>query len=163
MGKILALTLLLGLALAQQAVPNSPFVDVPPCHWAKEAVDRITDPAAVAKPQPTASLAVNAVQQIFEGLRCNNTEWSAKFIAGAPNVFMLGASKLNGFELKNLQTTISGNTARVRFQVVANLATGTLTRSGEARLNFTAEGWKTDYATLTALNLPVFPLSLSKP
>ncbi|MER3483809.1 MAG: hypothetical protein C4332_12305 [Meiothermus sp.] len=146
-----------GLGLAQQATQGSAFVDVAPCHWAKEAVDRITDASAVAKPQPSASLAANAVQQVFEGLKCGNPEWSAKFIAGAPSSFLLGASKLNGFELRNVQTSVAGNTARVRFQVVANLATGAVTRSGEARLSFTPEGWKTDYATLSALNLPVFP------
>jgi hypothetical protein len=157
MKRFLALVLLLGLGLAQQAPQGSAFVDVPPCHWAKEAVDRITDASAVAPPQPSAALAANAVQQVFEGLKCGDPQWSARFIADAPNVFLLGASKLSGFELRGLQARVSGNTATVRFQVIAHLASGTLTRSGEVRLSFSPDGWKSDYATLAGLNLPVFP------
>jgi hypothetical protein len=93
---------------------------------------------------------------VFEGLKCGDTAWSARFIEGASGGFA-AALKIGNFELQNVQTQISGNNATVRFSLVVNLGNQTVRRNGAAQLVFGNEGWKVGYASLVALNLPVFP------
>ena len=156
--KHLAAVLVLGLGfgLAQNQTPTFTFVDVPPCHWAAGAVGRLASVETSARPERSALLAVNAVQQVFEGLKCGDTAWSARFIEGASGGFA-AALKIGNFELQNVQTQISGNNATVRFSLVVNLGDQTVRRNGAAQLVFGAEGWKVGYGSLVALNLPVFP------
>lgn len=150
MGLTVGLTVFLGLGLAQ-------FVDVPPCHWAKGAIETLTKTEAQSKPQPTAFLAANAVQQVFEGLKCGDTRWSARFILNAPNAFVEGAGKLQGFELQNVRVQISGNQATVKVTLRLNLGAQAMNQMAEFRLSFTEQGWKVDYRGLAALGLWVFP------
>lgn len=57
----------------------------------------------------------------------------------------------------NLQTQLSGNQATLRFRLLAVLDGAPVRRSGEAQLVFGEQGWQVVYASLAALNLPVFP------
>ena len=70
---------LVGLAQAQTA-----YVDVPPCHWAVEAINTVSAGDKVT-PAQSASNAQNAVRQVFEGMQCGNPAWTSKFIADAPS------------------------------------------------------------------------------
>lgn len=149
MKPLFALALFLGLGLAQ-------FVDVPPCHWARGAVDSLSQ-GQQARPQATPLLAVNAVQQVFEGLKCGDPGWSARFILNPPNAFGEGRARLEGFELQNVRTQVSGNQATVQATVRVNLGAQVLSRTGEFRLAFTDQGWKVDYGSLSGLGLAIFP------
>lgn len=149
MKSLVALAVFLGLGLAR-------FVDVPPCHWARGAVDSLSQ-GQPARPQATAFLAANAVQQVFEGLKCGDAGWSARFIQNPPSAFVEGRARLEGFELQNVRTQVSGNQATVRATLKVNLATQVISRTGEFRLAFTQEGWKVDYGSLSGLGLAIFP------
>lgn len=153
--KSLALILIaLGGAFAQNQTPS--FVDVPPCHWAAGAVGRLASPETAARPERSALLALNAVQQVFEGLKCGDTRWSARFI-DRPSSAFVAALKIGNFELRNAQAQISGDNATVRFSLVVDLGERTVRRDATARLVFGGEGWKVAYDSLVALDLPVFP------
>lgn len=159
MRTFLILLLLGGLSLAQSQpqAGTSPFIDVPPCHWARAAVEAIARPDSNLRPQPTALLAENALRQVFEGLKCNDPVWSERFLQSPAPGFGQSEVGLKGFELSGLQTVVSGNQATVRFRLSALLNGTSLERSGTVRLLFTEVGWKVDYASLATLNLSLFP------
>ncbi|RIH86532.1 hypothetical protein Mlute_01237 [Meiothermus luteus] len=152
---ILLLALLGGIALAQPG--TSPFVDVPPCHWAREALQAIARPDPNARPAPSALLAENALRQVFEGLRCNDPRWSERFLLNPSPAFGQGPAGLRGFELAVEQVQISGRQATLRFALSVLLESGPLRRRGAAQLSFGEQGWKVVYASLVDLELPFFP------
>ncbi|GEM84400.1 MAG: hypothetical protein KatS3mg074_233 [Meiothermus sp.] len=159
MQRFLILLLLGGSSLAQgqPQAGTSPFVDVPPCHWARAAVEAISRPDPNQRPQASVLLAENALRQVFEGLKCNDPVWSERFLQNPAPGFGQSEVGLRGFELSGLQTVVSGNQATIRFRLSALLNSTTLERSGTVRLLFTEQGWKVDYASLATLNLPLFP------
>lgn len=136
------------------------FVDVPPCHWAAQAINQIsgTDQAPV---QSTASLASNALEQVFAGLRCDDVNWSVRFVADAPESFAQGGT-LKGYTLSALETRVQGAQASVRYRLSVTIersgTTSTAARSGTAQLQADpGTGWRVTYASLKAMNLPIFP------
>ncbi len=152
----LFITLLLtatGLAFAQNPTP---FVDVPPCHWAADAVGRIAGEPQVTEAQTSTYLVENAVQQVFEGLRCGNLTWSAYFLNDVP-AGTAPQGTLESFSLSNVGSSISGDNASVSFTVMAVVDGQTYTREGEANLLFTDGRWAVDYSSLAALGLPILP------
>ncbi|WP_051195664.1 S-layer homology domain-containing protein [Meiothermus rufus] len=138
------LLLVLGMALAQGA-PRGRFVDVPPCHWAAEAV-RVLAARGLFQGYPATAreLAENALRQVFEGLRCGETSWSLEFLEGAPPSFG-AAPRIDGFELRGLQTRLSGDRGTIAFEVVVSQEGVVYTRRGTARLVFVQQGWKVLY------------------
>jgi hypothetical protein len=155
---LLAGLAVLGLVGAQQA-PRSAFVDVPPCHWAAEAVRVLAARGLIqGYPADRRELAENALRQVFEGLKCGDPEWSLEFLEGAPSSFTSDpADRLEGFELRGLQSRIDGDRASIAFQVVASHKGVVYTRGGTARLVFVQPGWKVLYESLVVLELPFFP------
>ena len=141
------------LAFAQSPTP---FVDVPPCHWAADAVGRIAGEPQVTGAQTSIYLVENAVQQVFEGLKCGNLEWSAYFLTDVPaGTTPRGA--LESFALSDVGSSISGTNASVSFTVTAVVDGQTYTREGEANLLFADGRWAVGYSSLAALGLPVLP------
>ncbi|MCX7782229.1 MAG: hypothetical protein N2318_01120 [Meiothermus sp.] len=159
MKRLLALLLLGSLAPAtgQPQSGTSPFVDVPPCHWARAAVEAISQPDPSLRPQASALLAENALRQVFEGLKCNDPAWSERFLQNPAPGFGRSEANLRNFELSGMQTQVAGNRATIRFRLTAVLNGTALQRSGRAQLVFTEQGWKVDYGSLATLNLSVFP------
>lgn len=152
--------LLLGsLALAQGQPQSgaSPFVDVPPCHWARAAVEAISRPEPTVRPQASVVLAENALRQVFEGLKCNDPVWSERFLQNPTPGFGRSEANLSNFELSGLQTQVVGNQATIRFRLTVVLDGSIVRRSGTAQLMFVEQGWKVDYSSLATLNLSVFP------
>lgn len=147
----------LTLAQAQTQAGTSPFVDVPPCHWARAAVEAIARPDPNIRLQPTALLAENALRQVFEGLKCSDPVWSERFLQNPSAAFGRAPARLNAFELEALQTQFAGNRATLRFNLTAVLDGSPVRRSGEARLIFGEQGWRVEYDSLVTLNLPLFP------
>ena len=142
-----------GLAFAQSPTP---FVDVPPCHWAADAVGRIAGEPQVTEAQTSTYLVENAVQQVFEGLKCGNLTWSAYFLNGVP-AGTAPQGTLESFSLSNVGSSLSGTNASVSFTVMAVVDGQTYTREGEANLLFTDGRWAVDYSSLAALGLPILP------
>ncbi len=139
------------------------FVDVPSCHWATEAINNTTGTEKIV-PARNASLAQNAVQQVFEGLRCGDPKWALKFINGAPIALegIVSSKTLRSFDLRVNAVTINGTSAsatanlEVRYQQGAQLITAKRTATMRLRAN-DATGWQVEYASLAGLNLPIFP------
>ena len=139
---------------------QSNFVDVPPCHWASQAINQVS---GLDRPQPESSarLATNALEQVFAGLQCDNLNWSVRFVAGAPETFAQ-AGTLKGYTLDALETRVQGAQATVRYRLSVTIersgTTSTTTRSGTAQLQADpGTGWRVAYASLKAMNLPIFP------
>jgi hypothetical protein len=137
---------------------RTPFVDVPPCHWAAPAIGQISGRLEVSPEQVRGSnyLAENALRQVFEGLRCGDLEWSANFMTGTPSG-TTPVGTLSGFELRNVVSAISDTSATITFELTAVIDGATLERSGSAELVFQDERWLVSYPSLAALDLPFFP------
>jgi hypothetical protein len=139
------------------------FVDVPSCHWATEAIN-VTAGTERIIPARTAALAQNAVQQVFEGMRCGDPKWALKFISGAPAALeaVVSSKALRSFTLKPGATTLNGTNAtttatlEVQYQQGTQLVTAKRTATMRLRAN-DATGWQVEYASLASLNLPIFP------
>lgn len=147
---------LIWLVLVSSSVSFAQFVDVPPCHWAAEAVRTISNPAAV---QPSAlsnpQLVVNSLEQVFEGLKCGDAEYTKGFLQGFPAGF--APRKIEGFNLTTSDVSVSGATATLRFNLNLSVAGSVQRRSAQARLQLVNNRWLVGYADLKALGLPMFP------
>jgi hypothetical protein len=140
----------MALTIASGRAQNT-FVDVPPCHWAAQAIDQVSG----------LDQAVNALEQVFAGLRCENVNWAVRFVAGAPETFAQGGT-LKGYTLNALETRVQGAQASVRYRLSVTLdrsgTTSTSTRTGTVQLQADpGTGWRVMYASLKAMNLPIFP------
>jgi hypothetical protein len=139
---------------------QSTFVDVPPCHWAAQAIEQVSGTDR-AQPQSTAPLAVNALEQVFAGLQCENLNWAVRFVVGAPDTFAQGGT-VKGYTLNALETRVQGAQATVRYRLSVTLdrsgTNSTVTRTGTVQLQADpGTGWRVMYASLKAMNLPIFP------
>ena len=148
-------------ALAPRAAAQ--FVDVPPCHWAAEAVNRLAAGGVVqGAPSPGPQLATNALRQVFEGLKCGDAAWTARFLTGAPAALAasVAARPVRDFELTVLETRAAANAATIRYRVTVTPpdAARATTVTGTARATFDAEaGWRVEYASLLESGLAFLP------
>jgi hypothetical protein len=145
---------LLSLAHAQTA-----YVDVPSCHWAVSAINQVSS-GDQPTPAQNASNAQNAVRQIFEGMVCGDSSYTKKFIADAPATLdaLVKQKPLRSYVASFGRTVVSGNTATVAVNLTLTLATGVQRRSATLSLiGDSKTAWKVSYASLTSLNLTVFP------
>ncbi len=143
-----------------QTPATSPFVDVPPCHYAAAAIARIATPTVPTTEQKLTSRyrAANALNQVFEGLRCGTPSWSGRFVRGAPASFgTTQATELAGFRLENVRLDLLGARGTIRFDVVTVFNGQTIRRQGQTDLVFVDDDWHVTYAGLAALGLPFFP------
>lgn len=139
------------------------FDDVPPCHWAAEAVRKVASAGIfVGFPPDPAYDSVNALRQVFEGLRCGRPSWSTRFLSGAPDAFASQEGpSLVRFRLVPKVVSSSANKVDVAFRLTAVFEQDgvqrTLARRGTAALTRTEAGWKVAYGELAGLDLPFFP------
>jgi hypothetical protein len=141
----------------------TPFVDVPDCHWASQAINISVD-RSVATPAKTALTAQNALRQVFEGMQCGSADWVSRFVDAAPSGLAGIASQrvVRGFNLTFTKVVVNGAKASVGFNIALtytqNGGAVTVKRSGTANLVANDEtAWKVAYASLAGLNLPIFP------
>lgn len=148
---------------AGEASASFAFSDVPPCHWAAGAVaDVAGDGIFVGFPPDPGYDGVDALRQVFEGLRCGEPAWSLRFMSGAPDAFAArGGPVLVSYTLEPGIASVSADRAVLRFRLRAvvdrNGTQRTLTRRGTATATRTGAGWQVAYADLAALDLPFFP------
>ncbi len=151
-------------AAGSDAAGGAPaFADVPPCHWAAAAVAKVARTGIfVGYPPDPRYLSVNALRQVFEGLKCGDPAWSLRFLTGAPGTFAAtGGPTLSRFTLSPSVVSLSKTNARLAFKLTAVIDAGgaqrTLVRQGSVTATHTSAGWRVAYADLAALDLPVFP------
>lgn len=160
-----ALALSVGLAFtgaaSEQQAPEPAFADVPPCHWAAEAVNRLADKGIfIGFPPEPAYLSVNALRQVFEGLRCADPTWSLRFLDGAPAGFGEGPVVLAGFALEAELLELSAEWASIAFTVTLNMEEAGIrrveVREGTAVALRDGEGWRVAYESLAGLEPTLF-------
>lgn len=165
MRRIMIVLLLTALAAAPWtlAAPGAWFEDVPPCHWAAEAVAEVAELGIfIGFPSDGAYDSVNALRQVFEGLRCGDPSWSLRFLQGAPAVFGLApVADLAGFALEPTLLELHDDRATVSFALTAVLVEAgverTETRAGSVTLRSDGHGWRVAYGELAELDLALFP------
>jgi hypothetical protein len=139
------------------------FEDVPPCHWAAAAVAEVAELGIfIGFPSDGAYDSVNALRQVFEGLRCGDASWSLRFMQGAPARFGLApAADLTGFALETTLLEMHDDRAIVSFALTAVVAEAgverTEARSGTVTLRSDGHGWRVAYGELAGLDLALFP------
>jgi len=163
---VLALVLVVGAAARGQA--PSPFVDVPPWHWAFDAVQQGAS-VGIFTGYPTADreLVANAVTQTYEAFthpaHAAAQAWAEWFVFNTPAEWPrpLQRSRLVRFALSDLGVRVNGGGAVTTFTatvtVRANGGTSIIRSPVEARAEKDAAGrWRIDYASLASGQPQVF-------
>lgn len=153
-GALLAVMQPAGRAAAQ--APAAPFPDVPPWHWAYQALVRDAQ-AGLLVGYPTApdELVKNAITQVYEGFahaRAPEAQaWVERLTYDRPASWPgpLAHSALTSFALRNVSAAVAGDTATVTFTAQVTTRAGqTTTTPMRVGLRAVDGGWKVDYATL---------------
>lgn len=152
------LTVLMLPVTTRAQVPISPFEDVPPWHWAFDAVEKLAREGIIqGYPRNDRDLARNSVTQVYEAFAHANhpsaRAWAEAFLTNLPSGWPtpLERSNLVSFRLTEQQVRLEGSRGTVTL-----LASVTLRgASAPMRARFTtsvvkddAGRWRVDYASL---------------
>lgn len=161
LGLIVVLVLSLATTAAAQET-GAAFDDVPPWHWAFDAVQRLGAAGIlVGYPRTDRDAALNAVSQVFEAFahpsHAGARPWAERFLLNLPANWPqpLERSTLVRFRLENARAEVTGPAAVVSFvAVVAMRAGGAVVdsrRSLRVEVRKDADGrLRVNYATLAA-------------
>lgn len=146
----------------------SAFVDVPPWHWAYDAVQQGAA-AGIFTGYPTSDseLVANALVQVYEAfVHASHPAaqgWAEWFLTNTPSQWPqpLQRSRLLGFALQDVRVRVSGNRASVAFiaavTVRADGGQSTARSPMEARAEKDGSGhWRVDYTALAAGQPQIF-------
>lgn len=160
----LILTGVLAVAANAQA-----FEDVPPWHWAREAIDRLAAARVIVGfPPNNRDLAVNAVTQVYESFvhasHPDAPAWAERFLTNLPANWPqpLQRSSLVRYRLEQFGVRFGAQgTGRVSFLAVTAVrsAGATLSRrtSVQADVQQDHEGrWRVNYGSLSAAQPEIF-------
>ncbi|MGH2376303.1 MAG: hypothetical protein ACRDIC_22935, partial [bacterium] len=118
LGPIVAVALMVGVASAQV----TPFIDVPPWHWASDAVERgAAGGVFKGYPADDRERAANAVTQVYEAFAHAShpraREWAERFLTNLPANWAapLERSRLISVSLENIRVEIRGDRAVVAY------------------------------------------------
>ena len=154
--------------MAALAQPSVPFQDVPPWHWAFEAVQRTALAGIfVGYPAVDRDLAINAVTQVYDAFvhaaHPRAREWAERFLINLPVGWPqpLQQSRLVSFRLEQPRVDIKGERGAISVVAVIHLrrARGVAEARTPLRLEVRkdAEGrWRVNYADLAAAQPEVF-------
>jgi len=162
---VLAATLLLppGAALAQ--APPSRFEDVPPWHWAYDAVRKLAENGIIlGYPRDDRELALNAVVQVYAAFahaaHPSAQAWAEAFLVNLPAGWPapLQRSELTAFQLTGSQVRLDGPRGTVSVQSVVRTrrAAGIRTQLTATVVRDDAGRWRVDYASLVRGQADVF-------
>lgn len=150
-------------AAAQQAL--SPFEDVPPWHWAFEAVRSLAEKGVVQGfPKNHPELAGNAVTQVYEAFaHATHTSargWAESFLTNLPPDWPqpLERSRVTGYGITDREVRLQGARGTVTYLAVVNLR-GAQAVSGPVTVTVVRDAagrWRVDYATLAAGQPAIF-------
>jgi hypothetical protein len=155
-------TLMVLLALppgsAAQTAPG-PFADVPPWHWASDAVAQLARAGIVqGYPRDDRELARNAVTQVYDAFAHPShpaaRAWAEAFLTNLPAAWPapLERSALAAYRLRVQEVRLMAARGAVDVLAVAVLRGGTTlrTRFTAAVVRDDAGRWRVDYASLAA-------------
>ena len=151
-------TAVLVLVPLAPALAQTPFPDIAPCHWAADAVSEIAGTPEVETNQARTStyLARNAVQQVFEGLRCGTPDWSRAFLTGEPQSWPQELGTVD-FSLQVSEVQLGQDTGTARVALALTADGQRVERTGQVDLVFDEGIWRVAYDSLSRLDLPTFP------
>jgi len=156
----LALVVLAGSAAWAQG--PSAFVDVPPWHWAFDAVQQgATAGIFTGYPTVDGELVANALVQVYEAFahaaHPAARGWAEWFLTNTPTQWPqpLQRSRLAGFVLEDLRVQVNADRARATFTAMVSMRTdggqSTLRSPMQAQAEKDGSGhWRIDYSTLVA-------------
>lgn len=163
MRQIIVVLALVGLtsAAAFGQTPSA-FVDVPPWHWAFDAVQQGAA-AGIFTGYPTSDqeLVANALLQVYDAFahagHPSARGWAEWFLINTPSGWPqpLQRSRLVRYALENVQVRVSGDRATVTFVAAVAVRTdgevSSARTAAEAQAEKTGSGhWRIDYATLVS-------------
>ena len=153
------LAIVVGIALCMGhagAAASASFPDVPPWHWAYDAVRK--DQGAgmfVGYPAPPAALAQTSVTQIYEGFAHAGApgaqEWVERFSYNRPSTWPapLHRSQIAQFTLRGMKVAVGDETATATFTAAVTTRQGQVVMTSmRAALRHNGQDWQVDYATL---------------
>ena len=163
MNRLLIVVMMAPLAALGISRAAAPFADVPPCHWAAEAVAGLADQEIfIGFPPDDAYLGTNALRQVFEGLRCDDPSWSQRFVSDAPaDLGQPPGLRLLGFDLDATVQQRDVGRIELAYDLTVHMEhdgeRSTARREGTLAADRSELGWRVRYADLAALDLPLFP------
>src|SRR2546422_914778 len=146
----------------------SAFVDVPPWHWAFEAVQQdATAGIFTGYPTDDSELVANALVQVYEAFAHSGHPgaqgWAEWFLTNTPSQWPqpLQRSRLLQFALEDVRVRVSGDRARATFVAAGTVGTGgrasTLRSPSQAQGEEDGSGhWRIDYTALAAGQPQIF-------
>ncbi len=166
--RFIALAVILTAVLAAAANAQA-FEDVPPWHWAREAIDRLAAARVIVGfPPNNRDLAVNAITQVYESfVHASNPDapaWAERFLTNLPANWPqpLQRSSLVRYRLEQFGVRFGAQgTGRVSFVAVTTVrsAGASLSRraSVQAEVQQDREGrWRVNYGSLAAAQPEIF-------
>ncbi len=153
----------LAFVLIGGAAAAAPFPDVPPWHWAYDAITR--DAAAgliVGYPAAPADLIENSLTQVYDGFVHVGAKgaqgWVERFTYNRPAVWPAPFvhSQIAAFLLTGMRIAVTGEAATAQFSAAVTTRDGkTSTNQMRVQLRLSEGDWQVDYATLSAQS-PLF-------
>jgi hypothetical protein len=155
---VLLLALAAGPGVAPARAAEVPFPDVPPWHWAHDAVQQDQDAGLfVGYPSTPAELAANSVMQVYDGFAHASApgaqEWVERFTYNRPSGWPapLQRSQVRRFTLSGMAVTVSQDAGTAAFAAAVTMRDGrTATTSMRVPVRFNGQDWQVDYAALAA-------------
>jgi hypothetical protein len=158
-----ALAAAAGAVLAAGAAWAASFPDVPPWHWAYDAITR--DEAAgliIGYPVAPADLIENSLTQVYDGFGHSGARgaqgWVERFTYNRPADWPapFAHSQVAAFLLSGMRITVRGDVATAQFSAAVTTRDGkTSTSQMRVQMRLSKPDWQVDYGTLTATS-PVF-------
>ncbi|MDR5682825.1 MAG: hypothetical protein QN163_02190 [Armatimonadota bacterium] len=153
MRALLLAAVLMVLSAGAWAQPSA-FEDVPPWHWAFEAVrSAATAQITIGYPRNDRDLAANAVVQVYEAfahpMHPQARAWAERFLVNLPADWPrpLQRSPLRAYRLEQMQVEISAGAGVASFVAIARLADGQVARDA-LRVRVRADDerrWRAEY------------------
>ena len=163
----LALVAIAGGSAGAQVAP-SVFVDVPPWHWAFDAVqDGAAKGIFTGYPVDDRELVANALVQVYEAFARPThpaaREWAEWFLTNTPPAWPqpLQRSRLIAFTLEDLRVEVGSDQASATFVAVTTVRDDGHVSMARAPIQAHAERdssrhWRVDYATLATGQSSIF-------
>lgn len=158
-GKTILAAVAGGLLLGGPAAAAQPtFPDVPPWHWAYDAVMKLQQAGVfTGYPTPPAELAENSLIQVYDGFAHAGApgaqRWVERFTYNRPAGWPapLQHTQIEGFSLTTVQVAVRADTATSTFTAAVRTRDGkTATIPMRIGLRHNGQDWQVDYAALAA-------------
>jgi len=162
--RALGLTVAAGAALVGcAAAAAAGFPDVPPWHWAYEAVTRDQDAGViVGYPASPAALVENAIAQVFDGFAHASASgaqaWVERFSYNLPQDWPapFRRSQIVAFSLTGMRISVGATTATADFSASVGTRDGhSVNIPLRVGLRRNGQDWQVDYAALARAS-PLF-------